>query len=142
MNKYIVLPNGFASGEMPVSHIAEMARAISFGKKSLLIDEDDLERLKSDSIEWEHELPSLRLVLDGAVKASTEDLAFAHTCQELHDLYKIWERCFAAAKFPMCFDEKAEACNAEILMQIGCLLGVDSYVRAYLSGVPIQDIFA
>lgn len=48
---------------------------------------------------------SLRLVLDGAVEASAEDLAFVRTCCELFDLYKIWEHCFAAAKFPMCFGQ-------------------------------------
>lgn len=157
-----------ASWERSMHHAMASASALSFGKLDLsLYEEWDapsiVERLSSVARladrgqvkekrwqEWKS-VEKYDLCKWDITEFSSENSSPVELAHKMEDIRSIWQWALTTQcsilELPLDFsepfgDEEKEALAFEAIRQLGHLYGIDSHVDAYLSGVPLEDIFA
>lgn len=127
--------------ECSPQHMQELVSGITFGSVSLCLNENDMPT--DDELEYGvYPESAIRLVSKKYVDVDEETMTLIRSTRTVSNIMKIWKYAAEQSGAPIRFSSAAPTAKSETIMDVGRVIGADSMVEAYLSGVPLDDIMA
>lgn len=127
--------------ECSPQYVQELVSGVTFGSVSLCLNENDMPT--DDELEYGvYPEAAIRLVSKKYVDVDEETMTLIRSTFVVSNIMKIWKYAAEQSGAPICFSSAAPTAKSETIMDLGRVIGADSMMEAYLSGVPLDDIMA